>query len=119
MSRCAPCWPFWPTITKCSPKAWRWWRGSTRPLRGGVEEVPMHHPILPIPRKPYALGWLPERLIVSHCENDYEAAVRSLNTVRDRLAFLDLAVTPGAEIRALKREELLAMLQTLDEGGDT
>jgi hypothetical protein len=29
MWRCAPCWPPRPTITKSSPKAWRWWRGST------------------------------------------------------------------------------------------
>ena len=68
-----------------------------------------HHEILPIPRKPYALSWLPERLIVSHYENDYGAAVRSLNAVRDRLAALDSDVTPGVEIRALKREELSAM----------
>jgi Fe-Mn family superoxide dismutase len=69
----------------------------------------MHHQILPIPRKPYALGWLPERLIVSHYENDYGAAVRSLNAVRDRLTALDSDATSGAEIRALKREELSAM----------
>jgi superoxide dismutase, Fe-Mn family len=37
----------------------------------------MRHQILPIPRKPYALSWLPERLIVSHYENDYGASVRS------------------------------------------
>jgi superoxide dismutase, Fe-Mn family len=69
----------------------------------------MHHPILPIPRKPYALSWLPERLIVSHYENDYGAAVRSLNAIRDRLAAVDADATPGAEIRALKREELCAL----------
>jgi len=85
----------------------------------------MHHEILPIPRKPYALSWLPERLIVSHYENDYGSAVRSLNAVRDRLATLDPDATPGAEIRALKREELSAMgsvilheLYFLNLGGD-
>jgi Fe-Mn family superoxide dismutase len=62
-----------------------------------------------MPRKPYALSWLPERLIVSHYENDYGAAVRSLNAIRDRLAAMDSDATPGAEIRALKREELSAM----------
>jgi hypothetical protein len=45
-----------------------------------------HHRILPIPCKPYSLNWLPERLIVSHYENNYGAAVQSLNAVRDRLA---------------------------------
>ncbi len=39
----------------------------------------MHHRILPIPCKPYSLNWLPERLIVSHYENSYGAAVQSLN----------------------------------------
>ena len=68
----------------------------------------MHH-ILPIPRKPYALSWLPERLIVSHYENDYGAAVRFLNAIRDRLAATDPAAISGAELRALKREEMSAL----------
>ncbi len=66
----------------------------------------MHHQILPIPRKPYALSWLPERLIVSHYEKDYGAAVRSLNALRDRLAVMDPSAVAPAEMRALKREEL-------------
>jgi Fe-Mn family superoxide dismutase len=69
----------------------------------------MHHRILPIPCKPYTLNWLPERLIVSHYENNYGAAVRSLNAVRDRLAGMDPTASIAAEIRALKREELSAM----------
>ena len=113
----------------------------------------MHRQILPIPRKPYALNWLPERLIqaamstredaetnnrpgearrmtmqeitpiavrpwtlngisermiVSHYENNYGEAVRTLNAVRDELAALD-ARAPGYRLRALKREEVIAM----------
>ena len=68
----------------------------------------MNHQILPIPRKPYALNWLPERLVVSHYEKDYGAAVRSLNALRDRLAAMDPSSVAPAEIRALKREELSA-----------
>ena len=30
----------------------------------------MHHRIVPIPCKPYTLNWLPERLIVSHYQNN-------------------------------------------------
>jgi Fe-Mn family superoxide dismutase len=74
-----------------------------------AEEGPMHHQILPIPRKPYALNWLPERLIVSHYEKDYGAAVRSLNALRDRLAAMDPSSVTPAEMRALKREELSAV----------
>ena len=69
----------------------------------------MHHRIVPIPCKPYSLNWLPERLIVSHYENNYGAVVRSLNAIRDRLAGLDPATTSAAEMRALKREELSAV----------
>ena len=69
----------------------------------------MHHRILPIPCKPYTLNWLPERLIVSHYENNYGAVVRSLNALRDRLASMDPSTTTAAEIRALRREELSAM----------
>jgi len=73
------------------------------------EEVAMHHPILPIPRKPYALNWLPERLVVSHYEKDYGGAVRTLNGLRDRLSAMDHSSATLAEIRALKREELSAV----------
>ena len=68
----------------------------------------MQHRILPIPCKPYTLNWLPERLIVSHHENNYGAVVRSLNALRDRLAGMTPATTTAAEIRALRREELSA-----------
>ena len=68
----------------------------------------MHHQILPIPRKPYALNWLPERLVVSHYEKDYGGAVRTLNGLRDRLSVLDPSSVTPAELRALKREELSA-----------
>jgi len=69
----------------------------------------MHHSIVPIPCKPYSLNWLPERLIVSHYEHNYGGVVQSLNALRDRLASLDFARAPIAEVRALKHEELAAM----------
>jgi Fe-Mn family superoxide dismutase len=68
----------------------------------------MHQEIAPIPVRPWTLNGLSERLIVSHYENDYGAAVRTLNGVRGELAVLD-AGAPGYLIRALKREELIAM----------
>src|SRR5262245_34116637 len=73
-----------------------------------MEEVSMHHQILPMPRKPYALNWLSERLVVSHYEKDYGGAVRALNGLRDRLAAMDPSSVTPAELRALKREELSA-----------
>ena len=73
----------------------------------------MHRRIVPIPCKPYSLGWLPERLIVSHYENNYGSAVRSLNALRDRLAGMDPTATTDAELRAIKHEELSAMASVL------
>jgi superoxide dismutase, Fe-Mn family len=68
----------------------------------------MYQEITPIPVRPWTLNGLSERLIVSHYENNYGAAVRTLNAVRSELAGLD-AGTPGHRIRALKGEELIAM----------
>jgi Fe-Mn family superoxide dismutase len=66
------------------------------------------HAIHPIPVRPWTLNGLSERLTVSHYENNYGAAVRTLNAVRRELAALDRAA-PSDRIRSLKREELLAM----------
>jgi Fe-Mn family superoxide dismutase len=69
----------------------------------------MQQHIAPIPCKPWTLNGLSDRLIVSHYEDNYGAAVRSLNAIRDRLAELDLSTAPDHDIRALKREELTAI----------
>lgn len=69
----------------------------------------MYQEITPIPCRPWTLNGLSDRLIVSHYENNYGAAVRTLNAVRSELAALDPAGAPGYRIRALKREELIAM----------
>lgn len=68
----------------------------------------MNHKITPIPCKPWTLNGLPDRLIVSHYENNYGGAVRSLNATRARLAEIDVASASGDELRALKQEELSA-----------
>jgi superoxide dismutase, Fe-Mn family len=67
----------------------------------------MNQNITPIPVRPWTLNGISERLIVSHYENDYGSAVRTLNAVRTELAALDAGV-PSFRLRALKREELLA-----------
>ena len=69
----------------------------------------MHHRILPIPCKPYTLNWLPERLIVSHYENNYGGAVKRLNLIEEQLADLDYAKAAGFLVNGLKREQLIAM----------
>ena len=68
----------------------------------------MHQPIAPIAVRPWTLNGISERMLVSHYENNYGGAVRTLNAVRAELATLD-AGTPAYRLRALKREELSAM----------
>jgi len=68
----------------------------------------MHQEIIPIPVRPWTLNGISERMLVSHYENDYGGAGRALNAVRAELAALD-AKAPGSRLRALKREELIAM----------
>ena len=69
----------------------------------------MPHAIAPIPCKPCMLNGLSERLVVSHYGNNYGAAVRSLNAIRNELQTLDFAATPNHRLRASKHEERAAM----------
>ncbi len=68
----------------------------------------MKQAISPIAVRPWTLNGISERMIVSHYENNYGGAVRTLNAVRSELAALEAGV-PGYRLRALKREELIAM----------
>src|SRR2546422_615664 len=72
------------------------------------KDITMQQEITPIPVRPWTLNGLSERLIVSHYENNYGGAVRTLNALRSELAGLETGM-PGYRIRALKREELIAM----------
>jgi Fe-Mn family superoxide dismutase len=68
----------------------------------------MQQDITPIAVRPWTLNGISERMIVSHYESNYGEAVRTLNAVRDELVALD-ARAPGYRLRALKREEVIAM----------
>src|SRR5258707_5617931 len=62
----------------------------------------------PISFKPPRLNGLSAKLIASHYENNYGAAVRRLNAIRGDLSSLDPATAPGFRLNGLKREELIA-----------
>src|SRR5438067_4555722 len=68
----------------------------------------MRQEITPIAVRPWTLNGISERMIVSHYENNYGEAVRTLNAIRADLVALDVR-TPAYRLRALKREEVLAM----------
>src|SRR5580765_4164693 len=75
----------------------------------GKERTPtMLREISPIAVRPWTLNGISERMIVSHYENNYGAAVRTLNAVRRELAELDAGTVPY-RLRTLKREEHSAM----------
>jgi Fe-Mn family superoxide dismutase len=63
---------------------------------------------IPIPCRPWTLNGLSKDLIVSHYENNYGGAVRTLNAVWRELSGLE-GGAPPYRIRALKRDELIAM----------
>jgi superoxide dismutase, Fe-Mn family len=65
----------------------------------------MPHEIAPIAVRPSTLSGISEQMVVSHYENNYGNAVRSLNAVRRELATLDVDANPS-RLRGLKREEL-------------
>ena len=68
----------------------------------------MPQQIAPIAVRPSTLTGISEWMIVSHYENNYGNAVRTLNAVRRELAALD-ASAPPYHLRGLKSEELSLM----------
>lgn len=62
----------------------------------------------PLPFDPKTLGWLSEKIIVSHHDNNYVGAVKRLSAIRADVARLDMATAPVFELNGLKREELIA-----------
>jgi Fe-Mn family superoxide dismutase len=68
----------------------------------------MHQEIAPIAVRPSTLSGISERMIVSHYENDYGTAVRTLNAVRRDLAALDAGTSPY-RLHGLKCEEVSLM----------
>jgi superoxide dismutase, Fe-Mn family len=63
------------------------------------------HSIAPLPFDPRKLKGLSERLIVSHHDNNYAAAVKNLNKVEEQLASVNKD-TPGFLVSGLKEREL-------------
>jgi superoxide dismutase, Fe-Mn family len=83
--------------------------GATMAAEGAAAAAPV--PLaaaMPLPFQPASLGWISEKLIVSHHDNNYGGAVKRLGQIRTELAGADPAATPGYRLNGLKREELVA-----------
>ena len=65
-------------------------------------------PPQPLPFDPRAVGWLSEKLLTSHHDNNYAGAVKRIDAIHGELAGLDFATAPGFKLNGLKREELIA-----------
>ena len=61
-----------------------------------------------LPFDPKTVGWLSEKLLTSHHDNNYAGAVKRLGAITAQFAALDPTTAPGFVINGLKREELLA-----------
>jgi 3-keto-disaccharide hydrolase len=60
------------------------------------------------------LNGLSVRLIESHYENNYGGALRRLNAITEQIESLDFASTPAHVLNGLKREELVARANALE-----
>jgi Fe-Mn family superoxide dismutase len=63
------------------------------------------HAVVPLPFDPKKLVGISERMIVSHHDNNYAAAVKNLNKVEEQLASVGKD-TPGFVVAGLKEREL-------------
>lgn len=65
-------------------------------------------PPQPLPFDAKAVGWLSEKILTSHHDNNYAGAVKRIDAIHAELAGLDYATAPGFKLAGLKREELIA-----------
>lgn len=68
----------------------------------------MRYALKPLHCRPWLLQGLSPKLIESHYENNYGAALRRLNAIASQLEGADFAKLPGFALNGLKREELVA-----------
>jgi Fe-Mn family superoxide dismutase len=73
----------------------------------------MRYNVAPLYCRPWTLNGITPRLIESHYENDYGAALNRLNAIADELAALDPVATPGHIVSRLKRDEVALLNSTL------
>ena len=73
----------------------------------------MQYQIAPLFCRPWTLNGIPPRLIESHYEHIYGAALNRLNMITAELGALDASVTPAHVINRLKRDQLAELNSTL------
>jgi Fe-Mn family superoxide dismutase len=87
---------------------------APKPVPAALPESPtMRYQIAPLFCRPWTLNGISPRLIESHYENNYGAALNRLNAIAEELDALDPVTTPAHVINRLKQEEMAALNSTL------
>jgi Fe-Mn family superoxide dismutase len=73
----------------------------------------MRYHLAPIFCRPWTLNGISQRLIESHYENNYGAALNRLNDLSEEIEHLDLGSTSGQTLARLKRDQIAALNSTL------
>src|SRR5437763_13631816 len=73
----------------------------------------MNYRLAPLFCRPWALNGMSRRLIESHYENNYGAALNRLNAVTAELETLDVKTTPAQVLSRLSREQTTLLNSTL------
>jgi len=73
----------------------------------------MQYQLAPTFCRPWTLNGISPRLIESHYEHNYGAALTRLNALTEELELLDIAKTPAGTFVRLKREQIDALNATL------
>src|SRR3982750_4053352 len=79
----------------------------------GLETGHMRYQIAPLFCRPWTLNGISPRLIESHYENNYGAALSRLNAISEAIEQLDLDKTSHQSLARLKRDEIAALNSTL------
>ena len=73
----------------------------------------MRYHLAPLFCRPWTLNGISPRLIESHYENNYGAALNRLNSLSEEIEQLDLGMTSGQTLARLKRDQMAALNSTL------
>ncbi len=73
----------------------------------------MRYPLAPLYCRPWTLNGISARLIESHYENNYGAALNRLNAISEEIERLDISNTSDQSLARLKRDEMVALNSTL------
>src|ERR1700709_1773851 len=73
----------------------------------------MRYQLAPLYCRPWTLNGISARLIESHYEHNYGAALNRLNAISEEIEQLDFSNTSDQSLARLKRDEIVALNSTL------